>query len=107
MSIGISQINHHYVSLDQARYATSVFATYLDTSTIKENSRFHKTTLTPDMIFTKEYSYTIDEQVEVITREYNIHYRTCMGTLIYILSTTVDLFLQYTSWKSLDKNINN
>ena len=31
------------------------------------------------------------EQVEKLTREYNIHYRACIGSLIYILSTRVDL----------------
>ena len=31
------------------------------------------------------------EQVEKLKREYNIHYRACIGYLIYILSTRVDL----------------
>ena len=43
------------------------------------------------MIFTKEDVSTSDEQVEKLTREYNIHYRACIGSLIYILSTRVDL----------------
>ena len=34
---------------------------------------------------------TSDEQVESLTREYNIHYRACIGYLIYLLSTRVDL----------------
>ena len=40
--------------MDQARYATSVVAKYSYTSTIKENSKFHKIALHNDMIFTKE-----------------------------------------------------
>ena len=43
------------------------------------------------MIFTKEYLSTSDEQVEKLTREYNIHYRACIGSLMYLLSTRVDL----------------
>ena len=44
-----------------------------------------------DMIFTKEDVSTSDEQVKSLTREYNIHYRACIGSLIYLLSTIVDL----------------
>ena len=43
------------------------------------------------MIFTKEDVSTSDEQVDKLTRGYNIHYRSCIGSLIYILSTRVDL----------------
>ena len=43
------------------------------------------------MIFTKEDVSTSDDQVEKLTWEYNIHYRSCIGSLIYILSTGVDL----------------
>ena len=37
------------------------------------------------------YAPTSDEQVERLTREYNIHYRACIGSLIYLLYTRVDL----------------
>ena len=53
MYIRISQLNDNYISVDQARYATYVVAKYLDTVTIKLNSKFHKTNLPHDMIFTK------------------------------------------------------
>ena len=43
------------------------------------------------MIFTKEDVSTSDEQVEKLTREYNICYKACIGSLIYLLSTRVDL----------------
>ena len=35
MSIIILQIKYHYISVDQARYATSVVEKYLDTAKIK------------------------------------------------------------------------
>ena len=59
-SIGLSQINDHSISVYQSRYATSGVTKYLDTATIKENSNFHKTTLTHDMISTKQYASTSD-----------------------------------------------
>ena len=43
------------------------------------------------MIFAKADAYTSDEQVEKLTRKSNIHYRSCIGSLIYLLSTRVDL----------------
>ena len=43
------------------------------------------------MIFTKEDVSTSDEQVENLTREFNIHYRACIASLIYILSKRVYL----------------
>ena len=73
--------------MDQARYSTSIVANYLDTATVKEITKFYKTTLPADMIFTKEDVSTSDEQVENLTREFNIHYRACMISLINSLST--------------------
>ena len=49
------------------------------------------TTFSADMIFTKEDVSTSDEQVENLTREFNIHYRACIGSLIYLFYTRVDL----------------
>ena len=74
MSIIISQLKVHSISVDQAIYATSIVEKYLDTVTVKVSTRFYKTTFPADMIFTKEDVYTSDEQVEKLTREYNIHY---------------------------------
>ena len=59
-SIRISQLKDHYISVDKSRYATPVVEKYLDTFTIKENSKFHKTTLNHDMIFTKSYDSDSD-----------------------------------------------
>ena len=73
----------HSVSVDQARYATYIVEEYLDTTTVKASKIFYKTTLISDMIFTKDDSYTSNEQVENLTREFNIHYRACMVSFIY------------------------
>ena len=74
-----------------ARYDTSIVEKYLDTATVKVSNKFYKVTLPAEMIFTKEDVSTSDEQVEKLTREYNIHYRACIGSLINLLCTRVDL----------------
>ena len=53
MSIRISQLKDHSISVDQARYATSIVSKYLDTATVKASKNIYKTTLPSDMIFTK------------------------------------------------------
>ena len=63
----------------------------MDTDTVKTSTKFYKTTLPSDMIFTKDDASTSDEKVEKLTREFNINYRDCTGSLIYLLSTRVDL----------------
>ena len=84
MSIIISQMRDNYISVDQARYSTSIFSKYLDTATVKTSTNVYKTTLPSDMILTKADTATSDEQVEKLTREFNIHYRACIGSLIYL-----------------------
>ena len=76
MSIRIYQLKDHSICVDQARYATSIVAKYLDTAKFKVSNKLYKTTLSSDMIFTKEDVSTSHEQVENLTREYNIHYRS-------------------------------
>ena len=82
MSIIIYQLRDHSISVDQARYATSIVARYLDTATVKLSTNFYKKTLPAGMIFAKEDVCTSDEQVEKLNREYNNHYRACTGSLI-------------------------
>ena len=53
MSIRISQMKDHFISVDQARYATYFVAKYLDTATVKVSTKFYKTTFSADMIFAK------------------------------------------------------
>ena len=63
MPIIISQLKDHSISVDQARYATSIVAKYLETDTVKVSNKFYKTTLSSDMIFTKEDVSTSDEKI--------------------------------------------
>ena len=81
----------HSISVDQARYDTYIVANNWDTTTVKTNETFYKTTLPSDIIFTKSDSSISDIQVTKFTKEFNIHYRSCIGSLIYLISTRVDL----------------
>ena len=81
----------HSIYVDQARYSTSIFEKYFYTAIVKASKKFYMTTLPYDMIFAKADAPTIDEQVEKLTREFNIHYRARIDSLIYLLSTRVDL----------------
>ena len=82
MLISIFKLKDHSISVNQARYATSIVAKYLDNATVKVSKTFYKTTFPTDMIFKKEDVYNSDEQVENLTRGYNIHYRACICSLI-------------------------
>ena len=64
MSIIISQLKDRSISVDQARYATSIVDKYLDTAIVKVSNKFYNTALPADMIFTKEDVSTSDEQIE-------------------------------------------
>ena len=91
VSIIISKMKDHSISVVQDIYATSVVAKYLDTTTVKASTKLYKNNLPYDMIFAKVDIYTSDEQVEKLTREFNIHYRAFIFLLIYLLSKRVDL----------------
>ena len=68
ISIRIYQMKYHFISVDRDRYATAIVAKFLDTVTVKASTKFYKTTLPSDMIFTKYDKSNIDEQVEKLTR---------------------------------------
>ena len=82
-------MNDHYNSIDQAKYATSIVAKYLNTATIKTCTNFYKTNFPFDTIFTKYDASTSDDKVKNFNREFNIHYRACIGYFIYLLSKRV------------------
>ena len=85
VSIRISHMKDHSISIDKAIYATSIVAKYLDTDTVKTSTKFYNTTLTSDLIFAKSDVSTSDDQVEMLTKE--IKYS--LQSLYWI----IDLFL--------------
>ena len=89
ISIRISHMGYHSISVYQARYVTSIVSKYLDNVIFNKSTKFYQTTLPSDMIFTKYDASTSDKQVEKLTREFNIHYKPCIGSFIYLLSKRV------------------
>ena len=61
------------------------------TAIVKTSIKFYNTTFPYDMILTKADASTSYDKVDKLTREFNIHYRFCIGLFIYLLSTRVDL----------------
>ena len=79
ISIRISHMRDSSISTDKARYDTYIVANYLDTDAVKTSTNFYKTTFPSDTIFAKSDASTSDEQVEKLTREFNICFRACIG----------------------------
>ena len=79
------------ISVDTDRYATSILAKYLDTTTVKTITKLYKTNLPSVMILTKADASTSDEQFKKLTREFNIYYIDYIGSLVYFLSTSLNL----------------
>ena len=77
---------------------------YMDTSTVNTSTNVYGTTFPFDMIFTKADESTSDLQVEKLTREFNIHYRACIGSFIYLLSTRVDLRFEVQELEKFSSN---
>ena len=78
VSIRNFQMKDHSITVDQARYATSIVAKYLDTTTVKASTKFYNTTFPYDMILTKSDEYTSDDQVDKMTTELKIYFRACI-----------------------------
>ena len=83
-------MKYHSISVFQARYASSIVDKYLDNAIVKTSTKFYNTTFPYGMIFTKDDASTSDDQVEKLSREFNINYRAYIGSLIYLLSLRVD-----------------
>ena len=85
------------IYVDQAKYVTSIVAKYLDTATVTKSTHFYKKNLPSDMIYIKSDASTSDDKVERLTREFNIHYRACIVSFMYWLSTRA--YLSFTVYK--------
>ena len=56
-------MKYHSISVDQAKYATSIVAKYLNASTVQASTNFYKTNFPSRMIFTKYDASTSYEHV--------------------------------------------
>ena len=75
VSIRISQMKDHYILVYQDIYATSIVYKYLDTVIFKTSTNFYKKPFTSDIIFTDSDASSSDEQIEKLTKEFNINYK--------------------------------
>ena len=64
MSLRISQMRAHYISVYQDIYATSILDKNLDTAKFNRSTKFYKTTFPYDMVFNKFGAYTSYEKVD-------------------------------------------
>ena len=74
-----SDVGSFYFSRSVYIYSTSIVAKYLDSATMKTSTKFYKNTFPYDMIFTKSDASTSDEQIDKLTRGFNVHYRAFIG----------------------------
>ena len=58
---------------------------------MKTSAKFYTITSKYDTMLTMDDVSTSDEQVDKLCREFNIHCRSCIGSLIYLLYTRVDV----------------
>ena len=56
------------------------------------------------MIFTKVDTYNSDEKVDKFIREFNIHYRSCISSLIDWFSTRVELSFAVHKFETFSAN---
>ena len=82
ISIMISQMKEHSISVYRTIYYTSIVDKYLDTTTVKTSKKFYSNTFPSERIFTRNDLSASDEKVEKLSRQFNIHYRSCIGSLI-------------------------
>ena len=68
MSIRFSQMKDYSISVDQARYATSIVDKYLDTPTVKKSTHLYNTNIPYDIILTKDDLSTSDEHDQKFSR---------------------------------------
>ena len=79
------------VSADQSRYFLAIVNKYLSHAMVRAIDKHHNRFLPCDMIFKKGDASEIGVQVEDLMRKYNVYYRACIGALIYLMATRIDI----------------
>ena len=105
MSIIISQMKDHFISVDKTRYDTSIVVEYFDTATVKTSKNIYKTNFPSGLIFIKYYVSNSDEKFEKLTKELNIRYRAFIGSLVYLLYIRVYLSFAVHKLANFSSNI--
>ncbi len=87
----INQLSNFDIELDQSRYCLSVVKKYLETAGCAKNNRPHPTPLPLDFIPTSDDCSVDEITAELLKTEYNIDFASCVGSLIYLEMTHVDI----------------
>jgi hypothetical protein len=87
----INQLSNYDIELDQSRYSQSIVKKYLETAGTKKVVTVHSTPLPSDFI-PSVVDCSVDESLsQQLAVEYNIDYASCIGSLIYLGMTRVDI----------------
>jgi hypothetical protein len=87
----ITQHANFDVSIDQSRYCLSLVKKYLDGAGCKNVSRYHATPLPLDFIPTSDDNSKSEEDMLKLQEEYKLDFASCVGALIYLALTRVDI----------------
>ncbi len=79
------------MELDQSRYCLSLIKKYLDAAGCKKVVHYHNTPLPLDFIPTLDDCSLDEVAAEHLSVEYNINYASCIGSLIYLTMTRIDI----------------
>jgi hypothetical protein len=87
----ISQLSNFDIELDQSRYCQSIVKKYLETAGTKKVLTVHSTPLPSDFIPSVADCSVNETSSQQLAVEYNIDYASCIGSLIYLGMTRVDI----------------
>jgi hypothetical protein len=87
----ISQLSNYDVELDQSRYCLSLIKKYLDAAGCKKVVHHHNTPLPLGFIPTLDDCSLDEVAAEHLSVEYNVNYASCIGSLIYLTMTRMDI----------------
>jgi hypothetical protein len=91
LGIRINQLANYDIELDQSRYCAAIVKKYLDTAGAPKVERLHSTPLPLDFVPTSDVCNTSEETAEILAKEYNVDFASCIGSLIYLGMTRCDI----------------
>ncbi len=87
----INQLANFDIELDQSHYCLAIVKRYLDTPETKKVLTAHTTPLPSDFIPSTADCSQDEAKAKQLALEYNIDYASCIGSLIYLGMTRVDI----------------
>jgi len=91
LSVQISQDASFEVTLDQSRYCKAILNQFLETAGTMKNNKHHYVPLPSDFVPSIEDCAETKEKSKKIQEEFNVDFLLCMGALIYLAYTQLDI----------------